>query len=99
APQPPPPARSLGPHPPPLLAPRVDPAVLDPANPYVLGPHLAAAAAELPLTETDLELFGAASAKAVAGLVTAGEVDRGPSGWYSARHRRPARDISIRGDL
>src|SRR3984957_3495734 len=86
-------------HPETLLHHPVEPAVFDPANPYVLGPHLAAAAAELPLTETDLELFGAASAKAVAGLVTAGELRRRPSGWDSARARRRAREISIRGDL
>jgi DEAD/DEAH box helicase domain-containing protein len=86
-------------HPDALLHHPVEPAVLDPANPYVLGPHLAAAAAELPLTEPDLELFGPASAKAVAGLDAAGELRRRPSGWYYARHRRPARDISIRGDL
>src|SRR3984957_14072060 len=86
-------------HPDALLHHPVEPAVLDPANPYVLGPHLAAAAAELPLTEPDLDLFGAAAAKAVAGLDAAGELRRRPSGWYYARHRRPARDISIRGDL
>jgi DEAD/DEAH box helicase domain-containing protein len=86
-------------HPRTLLHHPVEPAVLDPANPYVLGPHLTAAAAELPLTEPDLDLFGADSAKAVAGLVSAGELRKRPSGWYSARHRRPARDISIRGDL
>ena len=86
-------------HPDTLLHHPVEPAVLDPANPYVLGPHLAAAAAELPLTEPDLDLFGPASAKAVAGLAAAGELRRRPSGWYYARHRRPARDISIRGDL
>ena len=75
-------------HPQTLLHHPVEPAVLDPANPYVLGPHLAAAAAELPLTEPDLDLFGAASAEAVAGLAAAGELRRRPSGWYSARHRR-----------
>jgi DEAD/DEAH box helicase domain-containing protein len=32
--------------------------VFDPSNPYVLGPHLCAAAEELPLTEADLPLFG-----------------------------------------
>ena len=52
-------------HPDTLLGHPVEPAVLDPANPYVLGPHLAAAAAELPLTEPDLELFGPAAAAAV----------------------------------
>jgi DEAD/DEAH box helicase domain-containing protein len=82
-----------------LLHHPVEPAVLDPANPYVLGPHLAAAAAELPLTEPDLDLFGPESAKAVAGLDAAGDLRRRPSGWYYARHRRPAREISIRGDL
>jgi len=86
-------------HPDALLHHPVEPSVLDPANPYVLGPHLSAAAAELPLTEPDLDLFGPASAKAVADLGSAGELRRRPAGWYYARHRRPARDISIRGDL
>jgi DEAD/DEAH box helicase domain-containing protein len=86
-------------HPDTLLGHPVEPAVLDPANPYVLGPHLAAAAAELPLTEPDLELFGPAAAGAVAGLAAAGELRSRPAGWYYARHGRPARDISIRGDL
>jgi DEAD/DEAH box helicase domain-containing protein len=87
-------------HPDTLLRHPVEPSVFDPANPYVLGPHLAAAAAELPLTEPDLDLFGPAAAPAVAGLTTAGELRRRPSGWYSARHRRrPGAEISIRGDL
>jgi DEAD/DEAH box helicase domain-containing protein len=86
-------------HPDTLLGHPVEPTVLDPANPYVLGPHLAAAAAELPLTGPDLELFGPAAAAAVAGLTDAGELRRRPAGWYYARHRRPAREISIRGDL
>src|ERR1700734_3668075 len=86
-------------HPETLLGHPVEPTVLDPANPYVLGPHLAAAAAELPLTGPDLELFGPAAAAAVAGLTDAGELRRRPAGWYYARHRRPAREISIRGDL
>ena len=86
-------------HPDTLLRHPVEPAVLDPANPYVLGPHLAAAAAELPLTEPDLDLFGPASGAAVTRLAAAGELRKRPSGWYYARHRRPAREISIRGDL
>ncbi|HXT94421.1 MAG TPA: DEAD/DEAH box helicase [Trebonia sp.] len=86
-------------HPDKLLRHPVEPAVLDPANPYVLGPHLAAAAAELPLTGPDLELFGPAAATTVNDLTAAGELRKRPSGWYYARHRRPSREISIRGDL
>ncbi len=88
-------------HPDTLLRHPVEPAVLDPANPYVLGPHLAAAAAELPLTGPDLELFGPAAAAAVDDLTAAGELRSRASGWHYARHRRrrPAQEISIRGDL
>jgi DEAD/DEAH box helicase domain-containing protein len=86
-------------HPDTLLRHPVEPTVLDPANPYVLGPHLAAAAAELPLTEPDLEMFGPASAKAVAKLAAAGELRRRAAGWYYARRRHPAREVSLRGDL
>ena len=45
-------------HPEALLGAPVEANVFDPDNPYVLGPHLCAAAAELPLTEEDLPLFG-----------------------------------------
>ena len=45
-------------HPEALLGQPVEATVFDPANPYVLGPHLCAAAQELPLTEADLPLFG-----------------------------------------
>jgi DEAD/DEAH box helicase domain-containing protein len=86
-------------HPDTLLDHPVEPAVLDPANPYVLGPHLTAAAAELPLTGPDLELFGPAAAAAVADLTDAGELRSRPTGWHYTRRRRPARDISLRGDL
>ena len=57
--------------------------VLDPANPHVLGPHLAAAAAELPLRPRDLDLFGGPPARrAVAELAAAGTLRQRPSGWY-----------------
>ena len=86
-------------HPDTLLHHPVEPAVLDPGNPYVLGPHLTAAAAELPLTNTDLELFGQRAARQVAELAAAGELRKRESGWYCAGHRRPAARISLRGDL
>jgi DEAD/DEAH box helicase domain-containing protein len=91
-------------HPDTLLRHPLEPAVLDPANPYVLSPHLTAAAAELPLTDTDLELFGSAAAAAVTALTRAGDLRQRPSGWYAAhqagwaRRGHRARQISLRGD-
>jgi DEAD/DEAH box helicase domain-containing protein len=49
-------------HPEALLNRPVEATVLDPGNPYVLAPHLCAAAAELPLTEADIALFGPSAA-------------------------------------
>jgi DEAD/DEAH box helicase domain-containing protein len=93
-------------HPDALLRRSVEPAVLDPANPCVLAPHLASAAAELPLTDADLALFaggagaapGEAVTTAVAGLVDAGDMRRRESGWHWARRGRPARRVNLRGD-
>jgi DEAD/DEAH box helicase domain-containing protein len=48
-------------HPEALLNRPVEATVLDPGNPYVLEPHLCAAAAELPLTESDIAMFGPAA--------------------------------------
>jgi DEAD/DEAH box helicase domain-containing protein len=84
-------------HPDTLLGHPVEPAVLDPDNPYVLGPHLVAAAAETPLTYPDLGLFGPAAAETAARMSATGELRRRESGWYPARHRRQARLISLRG--
>jgi DEAD/DEAH box helicase domain-containing protein len=84
-------------HPDTLLHHPLEPAVLDPGNPYVLGPHLAAAAAELPLTEPDLHLFGPAATAAVDTLTAAGDLRRRQSGWHPAHRDHPARRISLRG--
>jgi DEAD/DEAH box helicase domain-containing protein len=85
-------------HPDTLLHHPIEPAVLDPANPYVLAPHLRTAAAELPLTGADLEMFGSSAQDAVTALTAAGDLRQRPSGWHYARRDHPARQISLRGD-
>ncbi len=72
-------------HPELLLRHPVEATVLDPGNPYVLAPHLCAAAAELALTEADLDLFGPAARQVVDELTSCGRLRRRPSGWYSVR--------------
>jgi DEAD/DEAH box helicase domain-containing protein len=74
----------------------VEATVLDPENPYVLGPQLCCAAAERALTEEDLPLFGEAAARAVLpDLVRRGLLRHRPTGWYWTARQRP--DIDIRG--
>ena len=75
----------------------VEATVLDPDNPHVLGPHLAAAAAELPLKEDDLALFGDQARPLVDALVARGILRRRPTGWYWARSDRASDHVSLRG--
>ncbi len=72
-------------HPEILLRHPVEATVLDPANPYVLAPHLCAAAAELPLTERDLDTFGPAARPVVAELTGSGRLRKRADSWYSMR--------------
>ncbi|RKW71332.1 DEAD/DEAH box helicase [Galactobacter caseinivorans] len=60
----------------------VEATVFDPENPYVLGPHLCAAASELPLRPEDLTLFGPGTAGQVEDLVERGWLRRRPAGWF-----------------
>ncbi|MCW2578914.1 MAG: box helicase protein [Blastococcus sp.] len=74
----------------------IEATVTDPGNPYVLGPQLCCAAAELPLTPEDLPDFGGPVAEArLAELVADGLLRRRPAGWYWAGRGRP--DVDIRG--
>ncbi|WP_405985232.1 DEAD/DEAH box helicase [Streptomyces sp. NBC_00872] len=85
-------------HPEALFQRPVESTVLDPDNPYVLAPHLCAAAAELPLTEDDLTLFGPAVPDLLPQLETAGLLRRRASGWYWTRRERAADLTDIRGE-
>jgi DEAD/DEAH box helicase domain-containing protein len=87
-------------HPDALLGAPVEGCVLDPGNPYVLGPQLACAAAELPLTEADVNgVFGGTGAAVVLDeLVADGVLRRRPTGWFwPSTRERPAGMVDIRG--
>ncbi|WP_341924556.1 DEAD/DEAH box helicase [Nocardioides psychrotolerans] len=83
-------------HPDALFGQPVEATVFDPDNPYVLGPHLCAAAQEIPLTDADLPLFGDTAPDVVAGLVAAGLLRRRPRGWFWTDRRRAADLTDIR---
>ncbi|WP_207391403.1 DEAD/DEAH box helicase [Streptomonospora litoralis] len=75
----------------------VEATVLDPDNPYVLGPHLCAAASEIPLTEDDLALFGPGAADVLDDLVERGLLRRRPRGWFWTRRDRASALADLRG--
>ncbi len=83
-------------HPEALLGTPVEANVFDPDNPYVLGPHLCAAAAELPLTEADLAVFGPGARPGVDALTDAGLLRRRPRGWFWTDRRRASDLADIR---
>jgi len=82
-------------HPAALFGRPVEATVLDPTNPYVLGPHLCCAAHELPLTEDDLALFGPTAREVVDDLVARGLLRLRPKGWFWTSRTRP--DADLRG--
>ncbi|MGP4109411.1 DEAD/DEAH box helicase [Streptomyces sp. 4N509B] len=86
-------------HPEALFQRPVESTVLDPANPYVLAPHLCAAAAELPLTEADAGpgMFDATAAELLPKLADRGLLRRRGASWYWTRRERPADLVDIRG--
>ncbi|MGW3339706.1 DEAD/DEAH box helicase [Streptomyces sp. NPDC001009] len=84
-------------HPKALFDRPVESTVLDPDNPYVLAPHLCAAAAEIPLTEADLELFGPVSADVLTQLEAAKLLRRRTRAWHWTRRERAADLTDIRG--
>lgn len=83
-------------HPEALIGRPVEAAVFDPGNPYVLGPHLCAAAAEIPLTEAGLAVFGPGARPAVEALTEAGLLRRRPHGWFWTERRRASDLADIR---
>lgn len=84
-------------HPEAVLDAPVEAAVVDPDNPFVLGPHLVAAARELPVTEADESWFGPATCAVLDDLVAAGSLRRRPTGWYAPPAGPGDSALSLRG--
>lgn len=83
-------------HPEKLLGAPVEAFVFDPDNPHVLGPHLCAAAAEIPLTLADLPMFGDHARAAVDALTDAGMLRKRPRGWFWTERSRASDLADIR---
>ena len=77
----------------------VEASVIDPSNPWVLAPHIAAAAAEIPITPSDITYFGAELSGVSLRLVADGYLKRRPAGyfWDATRPERPSDLTDLRG--
>ncbi|MDT0452798.1 DEAD/DEAH box helicase [Streptomyces hesseae] len=84
-------------HPEALFQQPVESTVLDPDNPYVLAPHLCAAAEELPLTESDLSLFGPEAMAVISQLEARKLLRHRGTAWHWTRRERAADLTDIRG--
>ncbi len=86
-------------HPEALFGRPVEASVLDPDNPYVLAPHLAAAAAELPLRPEEVAAgsFGPQAGPVLDLLVRRGTLRRRPGGWFWTRSERASDLADLRG--
>ena len=77
----------------------VEASVIDPSNPWVLAPHVAAAAAEIPITPSDITYFGPELRGVALRLVADGYLKRRPAGyfWDATRPERPSVLTDLRG--
>ncbi|HEY7053809.1 MAG TPA: DEAD/DEAH box helicase [Mycobacterium sp.] len=82
-------------HPEALLDKPIEMTVIDPTNPYVLGPQLLCAATELPLTDSEVRTWGAS--EVAAALVDDGLLRRRGSGYFAAPGVDPHPAVNIRG--
>ena len=80
-----------------LFAKSSEATVFDPNNPYVLGAHLCAAAAEMPITEADLPDFGPQAPAVLDRLVAQGALRRRANGWYWTHSESASLLTDLRG--
>lgn len=74
----------------------VEGTVLHPENPWILGPHLAAAAQEAALTSADVRWFGDGMERLCAQLARQGLLRQRPTGWFWTRPERAVDSIDLR---
>jgi len=74
----------------------VESTVLHPDNPYILGPHLAAAAQEAPLTSADTRWFGSSLPWLADRLAAQHLLRKRPNGWFWTRPERAVDAIDLR---
>lgn len=90
-------------HPEALLDKPVEATITDPHNPYVLGPQLLCAAMEHPLTDTEVDAFGArATLEDLAGQGLIRRRANGPGGagrWYVTAETHPHDAVDVRGGI
>ncbi|MBV8292594.1 MAG: DEAD/DEAH box helicase, partial [Mycobacterium sp.] len=82
-------------HPAALLDKPIEQVVIDPANPYILGPQLLCAATELPLEDAEVRMLGAE--QVADGLVDDGLLRRRSGRYYPAPGVDPHPAVDIRG--
>ncbi|MGB3369401.1 MAG: DEAD/DEAH box helicase [Rhodococcus sp. (in: high G+C Gram-positive bacteria)] len=85
-------------HPSALLDKPIEATVTDPTNPYLLGPQLLCAAAELPITNDEAEELGAIVV--LENLAADGLVRKRPHGWFitpEGQKYAPHASVNIRG--
>ncbi len=82
-------------HPQALLDKPIERVVIDPRNPYVLGPQLLCAATELPLIEAEVRAWDAEAVAAT--LIDDGLLRRRPGGYFPAPGVDPHPAVDIRG--
>ncbi|MEV0947383.1 DEAD/DEAH box helicase [Rhodococcus sp. NPDC049939] len=84
-------------HPSALLEKPVEATVTDPSNRYVLGPQLLCAAMELPLSDAEVEAFGAV--ELLEQLAEEGLIRRRMHGWFVTAGTNPHATLDIRGGI
>ncbi|GFG54592.1 DEAD/DEAH box helicase [Mycolicibacterium agri] len=82
-------------HPAALLDKPIERVVIDPTNPFVLGPQLLCAATELPLTDAEVRAWNAE--EVADALVDDGLLRRRPSGYFPSPGLDPHPAVDIRG--